>query len=187
MTPDASAERPRVIRSQISLIASDRRRATMARVSFHVDKALISCLRAGDVLHLSRTECAGIGVSVLRQGTLVVAVGAVTAVPLGSGVAATIPTELIERAADVFREGDEEFEFPESPLEIRVGSSRSVLFSGRRTFGDYGVIVVHGFREGDPGDHECAAIYRTTACPETAAHASAMLLDLPDVISMSGW
>ena len=75
LTPDPGIERPRVMRSMISLIAADRR-AMMASASFHVDKALTSCMRAGDVVHVTRTESAGIGLSVLRQGTLVVAAGA---------------------------------------------------------------------------------------------------------------
>jgi hypothetical protein len=47
-----------------------------------------------------------------------VAVGAVTVVPLGPNVAARIPADLIERAASVFRERDPEFHFAEWPVEL---------------------------------------------------------------------
>jgi hypothetical protein len=185
LTPDPGVERPHVMRSQISLTAADPR-APMASASFHVDKALTSCLRAGDVIHLARTESGGIGLSVLRQATLVVAAGDVTAVPLGKGIEARVPGDLIERAEAVFQERDEDFEFREIPVEVRVGASRAVLSAGRRTLEGYGVMVFHGcLQDDDPGTDLCAAIYRTGLCPETAAHASAMLLDLPDALVMS--
>jgi hypothetical protein len=186
LTPNPSSERPRVMRSLISLIAADRL-AVMASASFHVDKALTSCLRAGDVLHLSRTDSGGIGLSVLRQATLVFAAGAVTAVTLGHGIEARFPEDLTERARAVFQERDEEFEFHENPVEIRVGASRAVLSAGRRTLEGYGVVVVHGFLENDDsGTDVCAAIYRTGSCPETAVEVSARLLDVPDALAMSG-
>ena len=61
--------------------------------------------------------------SVIRSGELIVAVGAVTAVPLGQEVQATIPRDLMEAAEDVFRRRDPGFHFRESPVEIAVSCS----------------------------------------------------------------
>ena len=53
LTPDASPQRPLVARSRITLTASTRRQASVAAASFHIDKALTSCMREGDLLHLA--------------------------------------------------------------------------------------------------------------------------------------
>jgi hypothetical protein len=187
LTPDPGEKRPRVMRSLISLVASERRRATIATASFHVDKALMSSLRSGDLVHVTYTDCCGLGLSVLRQGALVVAAGAVTAVPLGNDVEARIPGDLIDRAEAIFRSVDDEFEFLETPIEIRVAASRVLLLAGYRTRMGHDMYVVHGFQPGEPGNSECAAIYQRALCPETAAHASALLLDLPEALSMTRW
>lgn len=188
LTPDASPQRPWVARSRITLTASTRRQASVAAASFHIDKALTSCMREGDVLHLSRTSCAGLGLSVLRDGTLVVAVGAVTSVPLGSQIVATIPSDLIAQAKAAFHNGDPTFELAEWPLDITINGTRNILGAGRRTVGPYRVFVVHGYVANmPPGTDACAAIFRRDVCPDVAADASAMLMDRPDALSMSPW
>ena len=53
------------------------------------------------------------------------AAGALTAVPLGSGVEVRIPEDLISMAESVFRKRDPDFEFIEQPLEINIMGSRS--------------------------------------------------------------
>ena len=144
-------------------------------------------MRLGDEVHLSRTGSAGLGLSVIRGAELVVAVGAVTQVPLGRRVLVTIPMDLIASAKAVFRKRDPGFEFPELPIEVSVNSSRSILYRGRCTVEDYQVFVVHGFFAGVPGTDECGAIWRKGECPDVAAQASAMLMDLPDALSLSEW
>jgi hypothetical protein len=169
------------------LVAATRRQATVAAASFHVDKALVSSLKPGDVIHLARTECGGLGLSVIRGRNLVVAVGAVTDVPLGPEVEARIPMDLVASAETVFRQRDPDFEFSERPIEVSVNGSRSVLYSGRRTLGQYVVFVDHGFFDGTPGTDVCAAISRTGACTDDAANASAMLLGAEDALLISRW
>jgi len=186
LTPDASPQRPAVMRSRITLTAASRQQATVSEASFHVDTALVSSMRPGDELHLARTNCGGLGLSVLRGGELVVAVGAVTAVPLGPKVRATIPGDLIEDATAVFQRRDPGFRFRECPVEVSVSSSRSILYGPRRNIEDYRVFLVHGFLAGVPGTNECGAIYHTGACPDAAAAASAMLMD-GHALSMCTW
>ena len=187
VTPDAGPRRPWVLRSCLTLTAAVRRHATVAAASFHVDKALTSSFRTGDVVHLARTECGGLGLSVIRGGDLVVAVGAITAVPLGRWVVARIPMDLVAAAEAIFRQRDPGFDFPERPLEISVDRSLVVIYRGRRTIGPFEVFVEHGFLHGIPGTDVCAAIYRKGSCPDEAANASAMLLEGQDALSISQW
>jgi hypothetical protein len=187
LTPDAHPARPWVMRSRITLLAPEPRQASAAEASFHVDQALTSCMKPGDEIHLTRTGCAGLGLSVMRGGELIVAAGAVTRVPLGQKVSARIPIELIADAEAVFRKRDQAFKLPHLPIEVSVVDSRTILYGGRRTLDDYEVFVVHGFRRGLPGTDECAAIYDHRYCPDTAAHASAMLMADPASFAISRW
>lgn len=76
--------------ARITLHATDRPNATVAGVSFSVERGLVRVLRPGDVLHLSRTPCGGLGISIIRDSYLVAAAGAVQSVPLGTDVSATM-------------------------------------------------------------------------------------------------
>jgi hypothetical protein len=186
LTPDANESRPWVMRSRITIRATSQRQATVAEASFHVDRALTSRLRAGDVMHVARTYRAGLGLSVIRDDELVVAVGAVSSVPLGRGVVASYPGGLIRAAEDIFRVRAPDFEFHERPVEFTIGAEIAILYRGRREMSDYEVIARHGwFSHASGGDRdECVAIYRREACGEVAAQASAMLLDDPRAISL---
>ena len=187
LTPDAGPLRPRVLRSRISLTADGRGRATVAEASMHVDRAVISRCRPGDLIHIARTACAGLGLSIIREGELIVAVGAVTAVPLGREVSAVIPMDLVDAVAALCRQRDPECEFPARPLQITVGRSLALLYDGRRTLGPYMIDVQHGFLVGLPGEEACATICRMPGYPIEAAMASALLLDLPDALKISPW
>ena len=71
------------MRSRVTLTASAREDATISSISFYVDRDLIRQLRPGDEVHISRTACDCLGLSIIRMGELVAAIGAVTAVDLG--------------------------------------------------------------------------------------------------------
>ena len=187
LTPDPGPDRPRVLRSRISLIAEGKGRATVAEASMHVDKSLISCCRPGDSIHLARTACGGLGISITRQGELVAAVGAITAVPLGPDATSRTPLDLVGAAQAVFRKRDLEFEFHAYPLEVSVGGSCFLLFRGRRVCAPYEVFVQHGRLWGIPGTDECAAICRKPWCPIEGAIPSAILLDGPAALLMTRW
>lgn len=187
LTPDPSAERPRVLRSRITLRAADRPAASVREASLVVDRALISCLQPGDELCLSRTADGGLGVSIIRAGQLVGAAGAITAVPLGSAVEASIPHDLVRDAEAIFAARAPGFHLPEYPIEVAIGGGRAILCRGKRTFGDYRLVVVHGHLPGLPGNAPCAALWHSRTCPDVAATASAMLLDQDDALTMSQW
>ena len=75
VTPDSRASpytgnvRPKVFLSRLTLKAGSKDRATVASFSFCVDQALTRSWRAGDVLHIARTGCGGLGLSVVRDTT----------------------------------------------------------------------------------------------------------------------
>ncbi len=180
--------RPEVLRSRITLIASEMEGASARSVSFHVDKGLTSALRPGDLIYTARTGCAQLGLSVVRHGQLVVAVGAITAVPLGKNAEAQIPWDLVEQMEAMFRKRDPHFSLSELPIEVRVGNRRllSLGRGGRSGLKGYVVKVMHGFYRGMPGVDECAAISLIGACSDIAADSSALLLDT-DPYEIIGW
>jgi hypothetical protein len=160
-------------------------RVKASSVSFHVDEALINRRTAGDVMHIARTNCGGLAMSVLRRDGLVYAVGAVTAVPLGTGIDVRIPLDVIADAKALFQKHDPECEFPESPNAIRAGNMTSILFRGRREIGPYKIFVKHGHLNGIPGIDECMSIVRTGSCSAEAASVSAILLADPAAVAVS--
>jgi hypothetical protein len=155
---------PGVTRSAIVLTASKHDGAQVAAASCQVNKALISCLQHRDEIYLSRTMCAGLGISILRDGELLVAIGAVTTVPLGV------------KGAETLRAIPDCWDRP-------IVGARLELTVETHTVGDYIVSIVHGRRNGIPGFDECASICRADACPEVAARTSAMLLDSDWIIA----
>jgi hypothetical protein len=148
--------------------------------SFFLDKDLINALRSGDVIYVARTSCCGLGVSAIRQGRLIFAVGEISAVPLGSGIDVDIPMDLMKQAQEVFRQRDPGFKFPEWPLEVRSREKSSILFHGSLEKDGYQVHVLHGFRPGEPGLPECVAISLDSACNWVAASSSAQLLEMDE-------
>jgi hypothetical protein len=179
--PSSPFTRPRVLRSRITLTAAGRWGATARATHFHVARGLITALRPGDVLHLARTGCAGLGLSVLRGGRLVAAAGAVDAVPLGD-VEVGVPAAVIAEVEAVLKRRDPDFTyadlFRELPVEVSVGGRRHLRYRGRFALGEYDVYVGHGFRPGVPGEDMCVALSLKGECPVVAANASAQLLDL---------
>jgi hypothetical protein len=68
------------------------------------------------------------GVSAIRKGRLIFAVGEVTAVPLGSDVSVKIPHDLLSKAQALFRHRDPEFEFADYPIAARIVDSSRTCF-----------------------------------------------------------
>ena len=162
---------------RVTLTATERHHAMASSFSFTEDRELIAMLRAKDVLHISRTQCAGLGLSILRNEELVAAAGAVTCVPLGPTVNVRYTHELIEEAEAIFRARDPEYDMRNYPVELRVGDVLHILHEGRPTMGDYEILVRHGRIWGMPGTDECVSIERLKICPSTAAHNSAQLME----------
>ena len=162
--------------ARITLTASDKHNATVASAAFSVERGLVRMLRPHDVLHIARSPCGGIGLSILRDDHLVAAAGAITQVPLGADVSARFPFELIRESEAIFRTRDPQYHPHEHPIELSIGSEIRILHRGRPTIGPYDVLIRHGFVRGMPGTDACVSIERRGVCPETAAHTTAQLL-----------
>lgn len=165
-----------VFRSRFTLRASQRKHATASEASFYMDRTLADFFRSGDLLHVSRTSCGGVGLSLIRDKELVFALGAITAVPLGSGVQVFYPADLIREAEKIFRHQDKDFRFFQSPLHFKHGSESRILFSGFGWLGEYEFAVKHGYILGTPGTDECAAIWLKSAKVSDAVRSSAEIL-----------
>jgi hypothetical protein len=189
LTPNAGYARgvwrPSVLRARFSLTTDPSSRLTGTVGALHLDLALTRALKPGDTLHVSRTSAGGIGISVLRSGRLVVALGAVTSVPLGEHIVVRIPGDLIAEAEAVFKRRDPAFEFAEYPLEISVDSETPwelasfvahSFSSGPERPSAYEIAVDHGPIRGIPGTDESALIFHRGLCSAPGAHASAQLL-----------
>jgi hypothetical protein len=69
---------------RLVIVASEQTNSTVRNVSFGIGDAVRLAARPGDRLYVTRTGCGGIGMSVLRGQELILAVGALRSVPLGS-------------------------------------------------------------------------------------------------------
>jgi len=174
---------PSVERAEIRLVASDKKYASRKTASYFVDQVLLRVLRPGDVFHIARTGCGGVGLSAIREGKLLFAVGAVGAVPLGSEVSVKIPYDLLKKAEAILRERDPRFEFLQHPIEVCIGDHPSILYRGDLQMGGYHVWVEHGFLRGVPGTDESVSITLDEACDWVAGSASAQLLALSSLIT----
>lgn len=179
LPPNPGPSVPSVPRSEIRLVANDKKYASCETASYFVDRTLLRVLRPGDVFHIARTCCGGVGVSAIRERKLIFAVGEVMAVPLGSEISVKIPYELLKKAEAILRQRDSEFEFLDHPIEVCIGGRPKILYRGHLQVGGYNVWVEHGFLPGMPGTDASVSITLDEACNWVAGSASAQLLALP--------
>lgn len=158
--------------AKVVLTPSDPRNAALAEASFSVDRGLIRCLHAGDLLMLRGGVSQPLALAVLRGETLVAAAGDLCDLPLGPAAAVQIAvaTAVSPRGLSAITPGVDGA--CATPVEVRLGGHRSVMYWGRPTISGYDVFVRAG-RGGWP----CVSIERAGACPDTAAHTSAQLFD----------
>jgi len=172
-----SASRIAIPRSRVTLRASGKKHASVSEASFFIDQRIRRSLQTGDRLYMTRTCTGGLGLSLIRADRLIFAVGAVTSVPLGTGVAVRIPSDLVTAANRAFQSRDPHFAFPEHPLELQVEGELRILLARRETMKSYEVSVLHGFRPGIPGEAECAAITLIGSCKHAFGFYTAELID----------
>lgn len=176
-TPNPSASNPATERSRLRLTAADKRQASVAEISFILDRGVISALRPGDLLHMVRTPCGGIGISAIRSNQLIFAVGAITQVPLGSTFEAKLPSDLIREAEAVFRKRENGFQLSEYPIEVKASGERCIAYRGRFALGCFEVWILRVFCPGMPGTDECLSVAQKGACQVVDANCSALFLD----------
>src|SRR4051812_14215175 len=103
VSPFTGSVRPLVLRSRLRLTAATRRHARVGSIAFHVDQALTRMLLPRDMLFMARTSTGGLALSIVREGTLLAAVGAVAGLPLGGDVHVRFPRDAVKDGEDAFR------------------------------------------------------------------------------------
>lgn len=170
--------------NQLVLKASGRNRAEVSSAALEIDPVLIGVFRVGDALNLCRTGTADIGVSLLRFGQLIFAVGAVTVTPLGDTVAVRGGPEVVNSAPYLL-----EWPRRDTWVDVSISGEASRLRGGEEaTIRDYKVSVLRCFQDGFPGKFDCLAISLEGICPHQAAAHSAKLLGRPNAgLTMTAW
>ena len=170
LSPLCEVIRPTVLASRIVLTAVDPGEALASAAWFHLDQSLVDVLCEGDTINLSRTPRGGLGLSVIRGQDLIIALGAVTAVPLGGQLKVTVRRDELVRSLSLGGSTPGPWRHP-----VEITSLDRVPRKPR------------GYRtEGSAPENadECVLIVRTGACPDVAASASAQLLALSDALHL---
>jgi hypothetical protein len=156
------------------LIASEKSGSSVRNASFRIGSAVPLLAQPGDRLYTIRTGSGGIGLSLVRDQRLVLVIGAVTAVPLGTDVLA------IQRPARI---GDFDRRIRDSWLEFRVGTEQAELREREMSqIGAYSVYVEYCWRDGIPGTDECVSMcVADNQALSIAALRSAILLGRSDM------
>lgn len=162
---------------RLLLTASDLHRAEVRSAALEFDPALAAVLRGGDILSLCRTDTANFGLSLVRAGRLLFAVGAVTQVPTG---------EVFAIRGGGPRRENVTLEFLIAPpkdnwVDVTIsGEARRLLTGEEAVIRGYRISVLRCFEEGLPGRYECLAISLEGTCPHEAALHLATVLAEPN-------
>ena len=120
----------------------------------------------------------------MRRGQLIMAVGAVSATPMGNDVVVQ-DGPVLDRAAG----GLEQWPRRDIWVDVFVSGETTRLRGGEATvIGNYSVSVVRCFQDGIPGSYESLAISLDGSCAHEAALHSAELLARPNAgLAMTRW
>jgi hypothetical protein len=161
----------------IRFAAPDTHEAT--ELTFRIERGLLTILRPRDRFYFCGSPWAAI--SIVRDGTLVAAAGAVHAlmrIPLGAEVAIRYPASSDVKVPIPLgglepRPGPRPEGRARHATEITVDGVTTAWYVGRPTLGQYDIYLGPGFRDAEPW----LSMERKRVCPETAAHTSSELLD----------
>lgn len=160
---------------RFELIASSKEGAVYRSAALDLEVDLLSALQGGDVLTIARTMTEDVGVSLLRAGTLLWAVGAIAAVPLGRGVRAQLGPPIAEG-----RISAERWPATDTWIDVSCGTSERALRDGEAvSLGDFQITVRHAAKPAGAGTarRENAAISRASAMLHDAACRASERLD----------
>lgn len=154
--------------NRVVIVAHEKSKATCRNISFSFGDPISHSARPGDRLYLVRTGSGAIGLSVLRQQRLILAVGAVTAVPLGRDL------QIVRGSASQ----DSWDPRTDTWLEFRAESEQLILIDREvREIGDYQIYIEHRWEYGAPGTDECVSVcVADNSALKIAAMRSAILL-----------
>jgi hypothetical protein len=185
--------KPRVAATEFTLTSSEATTDVRRSVSFRVDRAFAAAIHPGDEVHIARTTRRGVGLSVIRGGRLIAAIGAVSAVPL-----ATVQfrvcndlnwVHLLRLREELIVEGCEgpDPDFPETPLPIEVvaetGQRTGPMFRGGSSLESYSIDVLYTAFN---GVDECVSIALDGAIGRVPSRLSMQLLACSDGLSVVG-
>lgn len=137
---------------RLVLVASEESTSGLRNASFAIGDAIFLSAKPGDELHVIRTGSGGLGLSLLREDRLVLAIGCVTSVPLGTNI-------------NVIKGPRSRKAFPDplcdTRLEFQVENESLVLRDRTLTqLGDCEIYVERSWQVGIPGVDECVSICR---------------------------
>lgn len=157
----------RFSQDRLVIFTNETRGATVRHASFLVGDAVSLVAQLGDRLYVSRTGAGAMGISVLRRERLILAIGAVTAIPLGEGF-------------QVVAGSDGSWEKPSSNTWLDFSVDAKHLIMRGREFSDLGkyyLYVERCWEFGEPDANECASIcFGDDPATRIAAMRSAVLL-----------
>jgi hypothetical protein len=163
------------------LRATGPERAEVREAWLKLDRSLLQHLQGGDRIELARTRTSDIGLSVLRGGDVLWAVGALTTVSLGSSLRArggSAPMDRESRRRTV------------TWVDVSTEAETMRLHDGARvTLGPYSVTVARTFKYGAPGEYENMAVSRGAGGidHETVVRAAAILAEWGAGLTMVCW
>jgi hypothetical protein len=152
----------------------------MCSVSIELDASLLKTLQPGDQIEMRRKGTGDIGISNLRDGELLWAVGAVTTVSLGP---------MVRLRGGPAVNLDLEWPRGDTWLEVSIGGGHTCrLRDGDEiALGDYQVRLARAFKDGIPGQYENAAISRGGVGYEGALRATQVLGQWNAGLTMKAW
>lgn len=161
---------------RLILVASDQTNASVRNVSFRIGDSFPLGARPGDQLYVVRTGAGGFGLSLLRQETLILAVGAAAAVHLGPVIKVIrCPNNSGAMAADTW-------------LQFRVAEEQ--LLARDRSWcelEDYCIYVERGWEDSTPGIDECVAICQARDGDLMFAAVRSAILLATDYFKITHW
>jgi hypothetical protein len=166
--------RLRVAGTRLILKAPLWHRAQVRWASLELDRPSIDAWQSGDLLTLVRTGTADVGMSLIRRGQLIMAVGAATATPLANVVVKNGPVWDPAARIEDFRRSDRWVDVTISGETARLSKGGSV------TIKNYRVSTVRCYEFGVPGSYESLAISLEGACSHEGTVRSAELLARPN-------
>jgi len=176
ISPLCDVIRPSVHATRVVLTAAPGVDSAASAASFCVDQTLVEGLRAGDVVHLTRTPRGGLGLSVVRSGELLFAIGAVSAVPLGPHLNVAIRRDRLARPLCDGRG-------PDLPWLHPIHFTCPGCLPGKPR--GYDIRVFYGAWPAPHDVDECVVITRDDMRPKEAATVSALLLAVPDALEVT--
>ncbi|HMK10102.1 MAG TPA: hypothetical protein VK461_00825 [Acidimicrobiales bacterium] len=184
-------------RGRVALHAARRCHAQVVAAQFDVDDTFMSVLRCQDRLHLVRAASGDLAVSVLREGRLVMAFGALTQVRLGDHVSVravrrhgveTERQELGFTPRQARRNGWQLWDRPGAVVEVFVdGDTRGLSVGESADLMRHHVWVGRGVECGCPGTLESMAVSNDALCPKDVAMHSAQLVGRVGALGLTAW